>query len=188
MTEIKTESITESPDKEMLGLAMDQDDSNGSDSKPDQSNYYQGLSSQHRNYNSKRRTCQGNKYIPNYPRSKMAKPLYLGLRDKNKMAFAFELDGQQKYTFKKRYFENLHCPSCIMNNYSQIFKYSGIPWWYINKNYHRNYSDFYEGLNAELEDFYTCIRPKVEDEVLRKATFYCISKSIKRIKIIDTVS
>lgn len=100
---------------------------------------------------------------------------------------AYELDGQQKFTLKDSYFENLRCPSCVMNNLAQTYKHRGIPWCDPQKNYRTHFSDFYEGLNAELEDFYAFISPNGQDEVLRKATFYCISKSIKKLKMINTV-
>lgn len=94
-----------------------------------------------------------------------------------------ELDGHQKFTLKKGYFENLRCPSCVMSQHAQIFKFQGVPWiGNYKKNYRSGYGDFYEGLSAELEDFFRFIRPTTEDEILRKATFYSISKSIKRCK------
>lgn len=97
----------------------------------------------------------------------------------------YELDGQQKYIFQRGgYFENLRCPPCVLNNLSQTYKHRGIPWWDGVINY-RQFNDHYEGLHLELEHFYATIKPYTEDEVLRKATFYCISKSIKRSKTFD---
>lgn len=86
-----------------------------------------------------------------------------------------------QYTLKKGYFENLRCPSCIMNNPAQIVRYQGMPWVdFSNRSYLTDYDNVYEGLSAELEDFYQFIRPKAEDEALRKATYLCITKSIKK--------
>lgn len=87
---------------------------------------------------------------------------------------------------KKCYYENLRCPSCIMTNAAQICRYQGMPWVsYNNGSYQTDYDSVYEGLSAELEDFYQFIRPKAEDDALRKATFLCIAKSIKASKKFD---
>ncbi|KAI2805382.1 Non-canonical poly(A) RNA polymerase papd5 [Blomia tropicalis] len=123
-----------------------------------------------------------NRNIGYEPRTRhYCKPIYSNRQPKS-FQNTYELDGQQKFTLKQRYFENLRCPTCIMNNLSQTWKYQGMPWRNLTVNYRTDFKDLYEALHAELDDFYKFIRPNNEDRVFRKATYYCIANSIKRSK------
>ncbi|KPM04762.1 Nucleotidyltransferase domain containing protein [Sarcoptes scabiei] len=49
------------------------------------------------------------------------------------------------------------------------------------------YDSVYEKIHVELNNFYSFIKPLKEDEIIRKATFYCIADSIKKLKFVKQV-
>lgn len=49
------------------------------------------------------------------------------------------------------------------------------------------YETIYEKIHVELNDFYSFIKPLKEDEILRKATFFCLSDSIKKLPFVKQV-
>lgn len=115
---------------------------------------------------------------------------YNQFQHKSKSFKVYELDGQYKFNLKNSYrmYRNpVQCPSCVVTNLAQTYRHKGIPWCNRNVDYRFEYPDIYCGLHAELTDFYNYMKPMAEDDILRKATFYSISKSIKRLDFIDSV-
>nr|XP_027203186.1 non-canonical poly(A) RNA polymerase PAPD7-like [Dermatophagoides pteronyssinus] len=50
-----------------------------------------------------------------------------------------------------------------------------------------SYETIYEKIHVELNDFYSFIKPLKEDEILRKATFFCLADSIKKLPFVKQV-
>lgn len=91
----------------------------------------------------------------------------------------YELEGHHKFNNQSQS-KGIKCPNCIMTCFAQITTYRGVPW--CRRNYREDYHQIYQGLNAELNDFYEYMKPKPQDEYIRKGTFYAIAKSVKQVK------
>lgn len=75
----------------------------------------------------------------------------------------------------------IKCPNPVISNLGQTQRYNGTPWT-LNKN--KSYlqcHDIYEGLSAELEDFYEYIKPSQNEYTLRKSVFRTIRASIRKL-------
>ncbi|UXI17317.1 hypothetical protein NH340_JMT03260 [Sarcoptes scabiei] len=76
------------------------------------------------------------------------------------------------------YVKNLRFPDCVVRNLCQT---------YNTPQDGQYYDSVYEKIHVELNNFYSFIKPLKEDEIIRKATFYCIADSIKKLKFVKQV-
>lgn len=105
---------------------------------------------------------------------------------------SFEINGRHNEYLKVKnnfyYIENLKFPDCVLKNLTQVSKYHGTPWFhreYQPKN--EQFENIQQKLHAELNDFYSFLKPLREDEIIRKMTFYCIADSIRKLDFVKQV-
>lgn len=89
----------------------------------------------------------------------------------------FELDGQVKYRLK----DPLQMPDFVFRTMSQVLRHQGRPWVPELRNFVHDYKEPRVGLSAELEAYYNYMKPRVEEDVMRRATYFAITRSIKKI-------
>lgn len=105
---------------------------------------------------------------------------------------SFEINGRHNEYLKMKnnfyYIENLKFPDCVLKNLTQVSKYHGTPWFYRDyQQANDHYENIQQKLHAELNDFYSFLKPLREDEIIRKMTFYCIADSIKKLDFVKQV-
>lgn len=105
---------------------------------------------------------------------------------------SFEINGRHNECVSCKdnvfYVRNLKFPDCVVRNLGQIMKYQGQLWFKSHESDgNKYYESIYERIHVELNDFYSFIKPLKEDEILRKATYFCISDSIKKLKFVRQV-